>query len=136
MNATRAPNTRKAPNGNDSLLLRIARRFSSGNELWDGLIRDCYLKPDMSCFQKNVYSYLDSALDTQDVNITQRLKFYRNQVQYDAEQEKEEATSDARSGKSLANFALSENANKYTYIHLLVCTVDRVYWFLVNIVAM
>ncbi|XP_017856362.1 PREDICTED: uncharacterized protein LOC108609158 isoform X2 [Drosophila arizonae] len=103
VNATRAPTTRKHPNGNDSLLLRIARRFSSGNELWDGLIRECYLKPDMSCFQKNVYSYLDSALDIQDVNITQRLKFYRNQVQYNAEQEKEEATNEARSGKSLAS---------------------------------
>ncbi|KRG01150.1 uncharacterized protein LOC6573159 isoform X4 [Drosophila mojavensis] len=95
VNATRAPTTRKLPNGNDSLLLRIARRFSSGNELWDGLIRECYLKPDMSCFQKNVYSYLNSALDIQDVNITQRLKFYRNKVQYDAEQE--EATNEARS---------------------------------------
>ncbi|XP_043863354.1 uncharacterized protein LOC6573159 isoform X3 [Drosophila mojavensis] len=101
VNATRAPTTRKLPNGNDSLLLRIARRFSSGNELWDGLIRECYLKPDMSCFQKNVYSYLNSALDIQDVNITQRLKFYRNKVQYDAEQE--EATNEARSGKSLAS---------------------------------
>lgn len=81
----------------------------------------------MSCFQKNVYSYLNSALDIQDVNITQRLKFYRNKVQYDAEQE--EATNEARSGKSLGNFPLSTNANTYTsiYKHMLVCTVKRVY---------
>ncbi|XP_017046671.1 uncharacterized protein LOC108091812 isoform X3 [Drosophila ficusphila] len=74
----------------DSLLLRLARRFTSGNELWDGLVRDCYLKPDVSCFQKNVFSYLDNALDVQDVNVTQRLKFFRNQVDYEEEKEKEE----------------------------------------------
>ncbi|XP_023163639.2 uncharacterized protein LOC111594534 isoform X1 [Drosophila hydei] len=97
VNATQAPARKQRPNGTDSLLLRIARSFSSGNELWDGLIRECYLKPDMSCFQKNVYTYLDNALDTQDVNITQRLKFYRNQVQYESDPEKEETTNEARS---------------------------------------
>ncbi|XP_052858506.1 uncharacterized protein LOC128266196 isoform X2 [Drosophila gunungcola] len=74
----------------DSLLLRLARRFTSGNELWDGLVRDCYLKPDVSCFQKNVFSYLDGALDVQDVNVTQRLKFFKNQVDYEVAKEKEE----------------------------------------------
>ncbi|XP_043653881.1 uncharacterized protein LOC122620468 isoform X2 [Drosophila teissieri] len=74
----------------DSLLLRLARRFASGNELWDGLVRDCYLKPDVSCFQKNVFSYLDTALDVQDVNVTQRLKFLKNQVNYQVEKEREE----------------------------------------------
>ncbi|EDW84597.2 uncharacterized protein Dwil_GK13049 [Drosophila willistoni] len=75
---------------NDSLLLRFARRFSSGNDLWDGIIRDCYTKPDISCFQKNVYSYLNDALDQQDVNVTQRLKFFKNQVQYAAESHTDE----------------------------------------------
>ncbi|XP_044313104.1 uncharacterized protein LOC108043394 isoform X2 [Drosophila rhopaloa] len=74
----------------DSLLLRLARRFTSGNELWDGLVRDCYLKPDVSCFQKNVFSYLDGALDVQDVNLTQRLKFFKNRVDYEVVKEKEE----------------------------------------------
>ncbi|KAH8288301.1 hypothetical protein KR054_000661 [Drosophila jambulina] len=74
----------------DSLLLRLARRFTSGNELWDGLVRDCYLKPDISCFQKNVYSYLDGALDVQDVNVTERLKFFKNKVHYEVEKEKDE----------------------------------------------
>ncbi|XP_017130893.1 uncharacterized protein LOC108148378 isoform X2 [Drosophila elegans] len=77
-------------NPGDSLLLRLARRFTSGNELWDGLVRDCYLKPDVSCFQKNVFSYLDGALDVQDVNVTQRLKFFKNQVDYEVAKEKEE----------------------------------------------
>lgn len=53
----------------------------------------------MSCFQKNIYSYLDGALSQKDVNITQRLKFYRNQVQYEPEKEKEESLTEARSGK-------------------------------------
>ncbi|XP_022220778.2 uncharacterized protein LOC111072984 isoform X2 [Drosophila obscura] len=74
----------------DSVLLRLARRFTSGNELWDGLIRDCYLRPDISCFQKNVFSYLNDALDVQDVNVTQRLKFFKNQVQYEADKEQQQ----------------------------------------------
>ncbi|KAH8326424.1 hypothetical protein KR067_007325 [Drosophila pandora] len=90
VNATQAPDKLEKIKGSDSLLLRLARRFSSGNELWDGLVRDCYLKPDISCFQKNVFSYLDGALDVQDVNLTQRLKFFKNQVHYEAEKEKED----------------------------------------------
>jgi len=100
VNATDIPDrkqTDKAAPG-DSLLLRLARRFTSGNELWDGLVRDCYLKPDVSCFQKNVFSYLDGALDVQDVNVTQRLKFFKNQVDYQVEKEKEEH-SEARAGE-------------------------------------
>ncbi|XP_044250673.1 uncharacterized protein Osi17 isoform X6 [Drosophila takahashii] len=92
VNATDIP-VRKQMNGaapGDSLLLRLARRFTSGNELWDGLVRDCYLQPDVSCFQKNVFSYLDGALDVQDVNVTNRLKFFKNQVNYQVEKEKEE----------------------------------------------
>ncbi|XP_033165918.1 uncharacterized protein LOC117144699 isoform X4 [Drosophila mauritiana] len=85
---TRKPMDKVAPT--DTLLLRLARRFASGNELWDGLVRDCYLKPDVSCFQKNVFSYLDTALDVQDVNVTQRLKFFKNQVDYQVDKEKEE----------------------------------------------
>ncbi|XP_017145381.1 uncharacterized protein LOC108157723 isoform X1 [Drosophila miranda] len=76
--------------GSDSVLLRLARRFTSGNELWNGIIRDCYLRPDISCFQKNVFSYLNDALDVQDVNVTQRLKFFKNQVQYEADKEQEQ----------------------------------------------
>ncbi|KAH8276990.1 hypothetical protein KR026_003500 [Drosophila bipectinata] len=90
VNATQAPDKLEKIRGSDSLLLRLARRFSSGNELWDGLVRDCYLKPDISCFQKNVFSYLDGALDVQDVNVTQRLKFFKNQVEYEVEKDKED----------------------------------------------
>lgn len=100
LNATQATPARQKLNGSDSILLRFARSFSSGNELWDGIIRDCYKRPDMSCFQKNIYSYLDGALSQQDVNVTQRLKFYRNQVQYEPEKDKEELHNEARSGKS------------------------------------
>ncbi|XP_017067669.2 uncharacterized protein LOC108105545 isoform X3 [Drosophila eugracilis] len=101
VNATEIPARKQADKvyAGDSLLLRLARRFTSGNELWDGLVRDCYLKPDVSCFQKNVFSYLDGALDVQDVNVTQRLKFFKNQVDYQVEKEKEEH-SEARAAAS------------------------------------
>ncbi|KAM8705228.1 hypothetical protein ACLKA7_009653 [Drosophila subpalustris] len=100
VNATGPPEkqTRKQFNGSDSIFLRFARSFSSGNELWDGIIRDCYKRPDMSCFQKNVYTYLDGALNMQDVNVTQRLKFYKNQVQYEPDNEVDGTPNEARSG--------------------------------------
>lgn len=48
---------------------------SSGNELWDGIINDCLYKPSFSCFQKNIFTYLDSTLKLEDVNVTDRIKF-------------------------------------------------------------
>lgn len=56
--------------------------YTTGNELWDGLIRDCLKKPTFSCIQKNVYSYLDTTLNQDDVNITSRFQLTRNQIEY------------------------------------------------------
>jgi hypothetical protein len=56
--------------------------FSTGNELWDGLIRDCLRKPTFSCIQKNVYTYLDGTLALNDVNVTSRVQLTRNEVEY------------------------------------------------------
>ncbi|XP_055677118.1 uncharacterized protein LOC129786255 [Lutzomyia longipalpis] len=56
---------------------------SVGNELWDGLLRDCLRKPTFSCFQKNVFTYLDGALALADVNVTQNFVFLRNGVDYE-----------------------------------------------------
>ncbi|XP_059610875.1 uncharacterized protein LOC132257853 [Phlebotomus argentipes] len=56
---------------------------SVGNELWDGLLRDCLRKPTFSCFQKNVFNYLDGALALADVNVTQNFAFLRNGVDYE-----------------------------------------------------
>lgn len=47
----------------------------SGNELWDGLVHDCLQKPSFSCFQKNIYTYLDKTLRLSDVNVTDRILF-------------------------------------------------------------
>lgn len=54
--------------------------LSSNNELWDALIKDCLTRPTMSCFQKNVHSYLDTALTIKDVNVTDGFKFLQNKV--------------------------------------------------------
>lgn len=56
--------------------------FSTGNNLWDSLIRDCLKKPTFSCIQKNVYSYLDDTLNLGDVNLTNRVIMTRNKVDY------------------------------------------------------
>lgn len=57
--------------------------YSTGNELWDNLIRDCLKKPSFSCIQKNVYTYLDGALNRNDVNITSKVQLTRNQLDYE-----------------------------------------------------
>ncbi|XP_046804325.1 uncharacterized protein LOC111684429 isoform X2 [Lucilia cuprina] len=76
----------------DSIFLRFAKRFTADNNLWSGIIQDCYRRPTFSCFQKNVYYYLNDVLDAQDVNVTQRLKFYKNgnSYQYDVEAAEED----------------------------------------------
>lgn len=64
----------------------------SGNELWDGLVDDCMYKPSFSCFQKNVFLYLDKTLKLDDVNITDRILFKKidlNATQTEAEQDVE-----------------------------------------------
>lgn len=62
-----------------------SQQITTGNILWDGITKDCLKKPSMSCFQKNVYSYLDDLLETSSLNFTNRLLFMKNQVDYTAE---------------------------------------------------
>lgn len=57
--------------------------MSTGNDLWDNMIHECLRKPTFSCIQKNVYSYLDDALNLDDVNVTSKIKLTRNQVKYE-----------------------------------------------------
>lgn len=54
----------------------------TGNELWDGLITDCLKNPTYSCIQKNVYSYLDSTLKEENVNISNRILFKKNRIDF------------------------------------------------------
>lgn len=61
---------------------RWFNKLSTGNELWDGIIQDCYHRPMVSCFQKNVYNFLDGALESRDVNVTGQLKLFKNKVDY------------------------------------------------------
>lgn len=69
---------------NDNVTVSKGRpaMLSTGNELWDGLIRDCLKKPTFSCIQKNVYTFLDTSLGLKDVNITSRVQLTKNQVDY------------------------------------------------------
>lgn len=57
--------------------------YSTGNELWDNLIRDCLKKPTFSCIQKNVFTYLDNTLARNDVNVTSKVQLTRNQLHYE-----------------------------------------------------
>ncbi|CRK87096.1 CLUMA_CG000832, isoform B [Clunio marinus] len=67
---------------NSSSVKKEKPSYSTGNELWDKLIRDCLKKPTFSCIQKNVYTYLDTTLNLNDVNVTKHVQLTRNQVDY------------------------------------------------------
>lgn len=67
---------------NSSSVKKQKPLYSTGNELWDGLIRDCLKKPSFSCIQKNVYTYLDATLNAKDVNITSKMQLTRNTLEY------------------------------------------------------
>lgn len=79
----KAASTVKRFDATDAKHRNATKQFlSTGNELWDGLIRDCLRRPTFACFQKNVHSYLDHTLDLGDVNVTSRFAFTRNKVDY------------------------------------------------------
>ncbi|XP_061386824.1 uncharacterized protein LOC133321763, partial [Musca vetustissima] len=80
-------NFKSKVNADDSIFLRFAKRFTHDNNLVSGIIQECYQRPTFACFQKNVYVYLNEVLDAQDVNVTQRLKFYRNDNVYEEQAE-------------------------------------------------
>lgn len=91
----------------DSIFLRFAKRFTDDNSLWSGIIQDCYKRPTFSCFQKNVYYYLNDVLETHDVNVTQRLKFFKNQNQYDYVAD--ETADDVGAASSTASYLMADS---------------------------
>jgi Protein of unknown function (DUF1676) len=72
-----------APTSSSSASGKQKPMYTTGNELWDGLIRDCLKKPSFSCIQKNVYTFLDASLKLNDVNVTSRVQLTRNQLEYE-----------------------------------------------------
>lgn len=76
-----------------------SQQITTGNHLWDGIIKDCLKKPSMSCFQKNIYSYLDDLLGTHSFNISNRLLFTKNQIDYVYTKSNEIPEAESRSGE-------------------------------------
>ncbi|KAG5672968.1 hypothetical protein PVAND_003054 [Polypedilum vanderplanki] len=96
--------------------------LSTGNELWDGLIRDCLKKPTFSCIQKNVFTYLETAMGLKDVNITNRVHLTRNNVEYELpEQPKDEENEIFFEGRATpieeVSTALYEKGVKFLVTH-------------------
>lgn len=55
----------------------------TGNELWDGLLKDCDRSVTFSCIQRNVYSYLDDAFVERDnITVFDGLTLTRNRLDY------------------------------------------------------
>lgn len=107
----------------------------SGNELWDGLIGECLQKPSFPCFQKNVYSYLDSTLKLNDVNVTERIQFKRIDidpnvlVQMKSDDENEISSEEGRSFESgMISMRLMKKIQekKFTKICISFICVDRI----------
>lgn len=69
-------------NDNVTIAKSPSPMLSTGNELWDGLIKECLKKPTFSCIQKNVFTFLDTSLGLKDVNLTSRVQLIKNQVDY------------------------------------------------------
>lgn len=70
------------PTTSSSSIKKQKPMYTTGNELWDNLIRDCLKKPTFSCIQKNVFFYLDTTLNMNDVNVTSKVQLTRNQLEY------------------------------------------------------
>ncbi|XP_065077071.1 uncharacterized protein Osi17 isoform X2 [Ochlerotatus camptorhynchus] len=56
--------------------------FSTGNRLWDALIAECIKKPTFACIQKNVYNFLGESLEVGDFNVSNRVIFTKNRVDF------------------------------------------------------
>lgn len=87
--------------GNQTFYQRKRTFKPSGNELWDGIIDDCLYKPSFSCFQKNVYSYLDNTLRLADVNVTERIQFKKIDIDPDLLAQLQNTTEDEHDNEVL-----------------------------------
>nr|XP_034179161.1 uncharacterized protein LOC117603791 [Osmia lignaria] len=66
----------------------------TGNELWNGLLRDCDRSVTFSCIQKNAYSYLDNVFVERDnVTVFEGLTLTKNSLDYGTCRKKEEQDS-------------------------------------------
>lgn len=98
--------------------------YSTGNELWDSLIRDCLKKPTFSCIQKNVYHYLDTTLQLNDVNVTNRLQMTRNQLDWQPTPSGDEENEIDFEGRSGEFFDCVEWATSSTRASVYFTVVD------------
>lgn len=66
-------------------VLRVDRLLANetGNELWQGLLRDCDRSVGFSCIQKNAYSYLDSTfVERGNITVFEGLTLTKNNLDY------------------------------------------------------
>ncbi|XP_076295112.1 DUF1676 domain-containing protein Osi17 [Lasioglossum baleicum] len=55
----------------------------TGNELWNGLFRDCDKSVSFSCIQRNAYSYLDNVfIDRDNITVFDGLTLKKNSLDY------------------------------------------------------
>lgn len=68
-----------------------ALRNETGNELWDGLFRDCDPSVTFSCIQRNAYSYLDNVfVDKENITVFDGLVLKKNSLDYGSCSRKED----------------------------------------------
>lgn len=96
--------------------------FTTGNILWDHLIRDCLKKPSFTCLQKNMYSYLSDILTSHTVNATNNIQFSKNTVKYDEEEEEANSIYDNE-------INIDQNGKKNNVINLSYFTLSITFSF-------
>lgn len=77
----------------------------TGNELWNGLMRDCKKRITFSCIQKNAYTYLDNTFTERDnITVFDGLVLKKNSLNYQS--------CERRESKNSVDENLVENSNE------------------------
>ena len=70
---------------------------SSGNELWNGIMKDCNRKMSFSCIQKNAYTYLDNTFVERDnITVFDGFVLMKNNLDYETMTMKTEYRNDVK----------------------------------------
>ncbi|XP_012287520.1 uncharacterized protein LOC105703601 [Orussus abietinus] len=86
---------------------------STGNELWQGLMRDCSKKTTFSCIQKNAYSYLDDTFSERDnITVFDGLVLTRNNLDYASCGKKKDVKDSENVDENLVEYATEDGREK------------------------
>lgn len=107
----------------------------SGNELWDGLVNDCMAKPSFSCFQKNIYKYLDDTLRLADVNVTDRILFKKIDIDPNLLAQLQNTTEDDHDNEVSASETREFKSGLSSLVDLMFLIMEKVVFYFASFLA-